>query len=349
MRTLEAKSFPVFQHQDQQVYLVRLKNARGMEVDLSNYGGLIQSIRVPDQHGNPVDVVLGFDTLSDYLSTDYLSNYPYFGTIIGRYANRIAQAGFKLEGKNVSVSANTPPHQLHGGFEGFDKKVWTIKSLSESPEPCLILSYLSPDGEEGFPGNLQVELSFTLGLDNELRLDIQAQTDRDTAINLTHHGYFNLNGDGKSIAEHQIQLLADYYLAQDADFVPTGILSPVKGTPKDFTQSKQINQDWDPENGYDQAFVLNEIDLSKPAAMACSAQSGIKMELFTNQPAIQFYTSKNLAAIKGKRGQLYQPFSGFCLEDQVHPDAVNKPHFPNTILKAGQTYSHQTIYKFSTF
>jgi len=345
---LEAKLIPVLIHQDQQVYLIRLANDSGMQVELSNYGGLIKSLFVPDKNGHPVDVVLGFDNLSDYFSTEYLANYPYFGTIIGRYANRIGQASYTHQGNTYKLSVNAAPHQIHGGTEGFDKKVWKIKSLTQTPEPELILTYTSPDGEEGFPGNVKFELSFTLTNNNELKLAMLATTDQETATNLTHHGYFNLNGDGGSIASHYLQLNADQYLAQHPDFLPTGELLPVKGTPKDFTQPKQIGQDWDPENGYDQAFILRDTLLSQAAAVAYSDQSGIQLELFTNRPAIQFYTSKHLVPIKGKRGLMYQPFSGFCLEDQVHPNAINIPHFPNTLLKPGETYNHQTIYRFST-
>lgn len=319
-----------------------------MKVELSNYGGLIKSIIVPDKNRHPVDVVLGFDKLEDYLSPEYLAAYPYFGTIIGRYANRIGHAQFTINNKKYSLSANAGQHQIHGGTEGFDKKVWMVKSLSEAPEAQLVLTYLSPDGEEGFPGNLAVELTFTLTDANELKLDMSATTDEDTAVNLTHHGYFNLNGDGKSIESHLVKIAADHYLAQHSDFLPTGDVLKVEGNSHDFRKMKAINQDWNAEEGYDQAFVLNQIGLNYSAAEVYSPQSGIRMELFSNQPAVQFYTAKHLSPIKGKNRFNYGPFSAFCLEDQVHPNAINLPQFPNTILKAGETYSHQTIYRFRT-
>ncbi len=332
----------VCQHQGADVFTFTLRNSQGMTVVLSNYGGIIQSIIVPNKAGNAVDVVLGFEHIQEYWSDEYVENYPYFGAIIGRYANRISQGKFTIEGKSYQVSTNAGKHQLHGGNMGFDKKVWDVLTSSNQE---VVLHYLSKDGEEGFPGNVYVQLSFKLAETNELSITMTAQTDQATPINLTHHGYFNLEGTGH-IGEHELHIIADSFLVQDADFVPTGELKPVEGNAHDFTMPKAIAADWDATMGYDQTFVLNSVN-QKAAATVYAPQSGICMELFTNQPAIQFYTAKHLAPMKGKNGLEYGPFTAFCLEDQVHPDAVNHAHFPNTILRPGETYIHETRYAFS--
>lgn len=332
----------VCQHQGADVFTFTLRNSQGMTVVLSNYGGIIQSIIVPNKAGNAVDVVLGFEHIQEYWSDEYVENYPYFGAIIGRYANRIGQGKFTIEGKSYQVSTNAGKHQLHGGNMGFDKKVWDVLTSSNQE---VVLQYLSKDGEEGFPGNVYVQLSFKLAETNELSITMTAQTDQATPINLTHHGYFNLEGTGH-IGEHELHIIADSFLVQDADFVPTGELKPVEGNAHDFTMPKAIAADWDATMGYDQTFVLNSVN-QKAAATVYAPQSGICMELFTNQPAIQFYTAKHLAPMKGKNGLEYGPFTAFCLEDQVHPDAVNHAHFPNTILRPGETYTHETRYVFS--
>ena len=338
----------LFSYLYKDIYCITLENDRGMKVSLSNYGALIQSIVLPDKFNNPIDVVLGFDRLQDYTSTDYLAHYPYLGAIIGRYANRIANARFPLNGQVINVSANTPPHQLHGGFSGFDKRVWTIVSVEDSPFPKATLEYLSKDGEEGFPGNLTAQISFELNNSNELKLVIKAQTDRDTPINMTHHGYFNLNGDGSSIAEHLVEIPAAYYLEQDADFVSTGELVAVDSTPHDFRSAKAIGQDWEEGEGYDQGFVLDKpAGILGRAATAYSAQTGIKLEVLTDQPGVQFYTGKYLNVKGGKKGMHYRPFTSFCFEPQQPTNAVNIQSFPNTVLQPGQEYLHTTVYKFT--
>ncbi|HYK75729.1 MAG TPA: aldose epimerase family protein [Daejeonella sp.] len=339
----------LFLHQNQEVYGITLENDKGMRVCLSNYGGLIQSLIVPDRECKGIDVVLGFDDLQSYLSEDYLANYPYFGAIIGRYANRIANARFPLDGHMVQVSANTPPHQLHGGFSGFDKKVWNMVSVENKPLPKAVFSYLSVDGEEGFPGNLNVEISFEINTCNELILEIKAHTDKPTAINMTHHTYFNLNGDGSFIGGHVVEIPASKYLAQDKDYVATGKLLDVHGTAHDFTQPKTIQHDWKPEEGYDQGFVLDKpAGVWGKAASVYSPQTGIQLEIFTDQPGVQFYTGKYLNVSGGKSGKHYKPFTSFCLETQQHTNAVNIPSFPNTILRPGEEYRHKTSYRFST-
>lgn len=341
---MEAKLIPILIHQEQQVYLIRLTNNTGMQVELSNYGGLIKSLIVPGRDQFPVDVVLGFDNLSDYFSDTYLAAYPYLGTIVGRCANRIGHAQFELDGKTFHISANTPPHQLHGGFEGFDKKVWTVKSVTETQA---VLTYLSKDGEEGFPGNLTVEASFTLTDQNELKLEFTAHTDAPTPVDLTHHGYFNLDGDASLIFDHTLMIDADAWLGQYPDCLTTGELMQVKNSDKEFTNSRKVKSSAN-FKGYDQAFVLNHPDITHCSARLYSSKTGIRMDLYTNQPAIQFYTAQHLGPLNGKRNQTYRAFSGLCLETQVHPNAVNTPHFPSVILHPGEHYLHATTYKFST-
>lgn len=338
----------LFSYLNKDIYSVTLENDQGMKVSLSNYGGLIQSIVLPDRFGNFIDVVLGFDHIKDYLSVDYLAHYPYFGAIIGRYANRISRAQFPLQGESVQLTANTPPHQLHGGFSGFDKKVWDLVALKSKPLPSATFRYLSKDGEEGFPGNLEAEIIFELSNANELSLKIKARTDKATAVNMTHHSYFNLNGDGSSIADHQVKIPAAHYLAQDEDYVVTGQVIPVDNTSKDFRQTKAIGANWTEGEGYDQAFVLEKPNKAHAtAAVAYSAQTGIKMEVLTDQPCVQFYTGKYLNVKNGKKGMHYRPFTAFCFETQKHCNAVNIPDFPNTVLLPGEEYLSDTTIKFS--
>jgi len=332
----------ICQHQGADVFCFTLSNEKGMKVTLSNYGGIIQSIIVPNKAGKVVDVVLGFDTIQEYWLAEYLQKKSYIGSVIGRYANRIADGKFAIDGKTYHVSTNAGKHQLHGGNMGFDKKVWEVLSSSNQE---LVLTYLSKDGEEGFPGNVLVQMRFNLAETNELSISMTAQTDQATPINLTHHGYFNLEGSGQ-IGEQVLQIASNHILIQDADFVPSGELKAVEGTAYDFTKSKAIGADWDATMGYDQTFVLNSVD-QKAVATVFAPQSGICMEVFTNQPAVHFYSATSLANMKGKNGVQYGPCSGFCLEDQIHPDAVNHAHFPNTLLHPGETYIHETRYVFS--
>ena len=343
------RSLRNFRHQDKDIYSITLENDNGMQVVLSNYGALIQKIIVPDRSGNPVDVVLGFDHLDSYFSEEYLKRYPYFGVVIGRYANRIQNATFPLGDKLIEISKNSDDNQLHGGIEGFDKKIWNISELKSVPNPTLVLNYLSADGEEGFPGTVNVQLSFLLTNKQELILEISATTDQASVINMTHHGYFNLNGDASSIEDHLIEIPANHTLAQDENYVVTGELKPVQNTAHDFNIEKPVNQNWDPEEGYDQAFVLNKpLGIWGEAASAFSDKSGIKMEVFSDQPVVQFYTAKHLNVGHGKNGKTYTAFSAFCFETQIHPNAVNIPSFPTTVLQPGEVYNHKTSFKFGT-
>lgn len=333
----------LFQHHSQDIYLYTLRNTKGVEVKISNLGAIIQSFIVPDRQGIPTDIVLGYDRMEAYRE----ANPAYLGAIVGRFANRIADASFELDGISYSLSSNLPPHQIHGGFEGFDRKVWEPVPEMNKPFRRVQLSYLSRDAEEGFPGNVRFDVSFELDEDNALSIETTAFTDKATPVNLTHHDYFNLNGQG-SVIDHLVQINADTVLGQNPDYVANGKLVPVEGTAFDFRQFKRISADQDPEEGYDQSFVLtkNYGSLGK-AATAVADESGIMLEVFTDEPTVHFYTGKHLDIQNGKYGQYYSAFTGFCFETQHHTNAVNVPGFPSTILRPGEVYKHKTSYKVS--
>ena len=332
----------LFHHQDKEVYLFTLKNRNGVEVSISNLGAIIRSFIVPDRKGKPTDIVLGFDQMEHYIDQSYLESNSYLGAIVGRYANRISNSHFELDSELYRLSSNLPPHQLHGGHEGFDRKVWKLESFSNAQ---LVLSYLSKDGEEGFPGNLQLTISFELTDENELILITEAITDKATAVNLTHHDYFNLNCTGL-IEDHWVEIPSSFYLGQHEDYVSNGELHPVANTPYDFTQAKQIRQDWNAGDGYDQSFVLNkEYGTWGKAAYAYSEKSGITLEVYTDEPTVHFYTGKYLNLEGLKKGQTYPAFTGFCFETQHHSNAINIPGFPETVLRPGEVYRHKTSYR----
>ncbi len=329
-----------------------LSNANGMKVQITNYGGIVTSILVPDRNGKLADVVLGYDNLDGYLK-----NNPYFGCIVGRYGNRIARGKFKIDGKEYSLATNNGPNHLHGGIKGFDKVVWTAKEIRGQQTVGLELSYLSKDGEEGYPGNLAVTVAYTLTNDNALRIDYQATTDQPTICNLTNHSYFNLKDAGATpILDHELLLDADYITPVDSTLIPTGKLQPVAGTPFDFKTPTAIGARIDAADeqirfgrGYDHNFVLNGQPgklrlvgrLSEPA-------SGRVLEVYTTEPGIQFYSGNFLdGSITGKNGTVYQFRHGLCLETQHYPDSPNQPNFPTTVLKPGEKYQTTTIYKFS--
>ncbi len=331
----------------EKVYLFTLTNANGTAVDITNYGAIITAFRIRGQNEETNDIVLGFDNPADYLSEEYLANYPYFGAAIGRYANRVANASFKIDNNSYKISSNVGTNQLHGGFNGFDKKVWTVDSFSHN---TLVLKYRSVDGEEGYPGTLDITISFELTTAGELVYEYHAVTDKPTAINLTHHSYFNLDNGSGTIADHYVKLNAALMLEQNADFTVTGELVPVKNTIYDFTSVKKISDDWLPADGYDQSFVINADKENTGlhfAAEAFSKRSGIKLAVFTSEPVVHFYTGKWMPFITGKKQQPYSPFSGLCFETQQHPNAINIPHFPETILRPGQVYHTKTMYKVS--
>lgn len=332
--------------------LYTLHNAAGMTVKISNYGGTVVSLTAPDKAGNFADVVLGMDSLSGYQK-----GVPYFGALIGRYGNRIANGKFTLDGKTYTLAVNNGPNSLHGGLKGFDKVLWAATPVA-GDEPALKLAYTAKDGEEGYPGNLSVEVTYTLQKDNALKIDYKATTDKATVVNLTNHSYFNLTGDpNNDILGHEVTLNADRFLPVDKGLIPTGVLQPVTGTPFDFTKptvvGKSINDTTNEQiklgGGYDHAWVLSDSSTSlKLAATVHEPTSGRIMEVRTTEPAIQFYTGNFLdGTITGKGGIVYKKRSALCLETEHYPDSPNQPKFPTTVLQPGKTYQTTTVYTFS--
>jgi aldose 1-epimerase len=334
------------------VNLYTLRNAKGMKVAITNYGGIVVSIEVPDRSGKPGDVVLGFDSLDGYLG-----KHPYFGAIVGRYANRIAKARFTLDGKEYKLAANDGENALHGGLRGFDKVVWQANEFAEMGRRGIVLTYLSRDGEEGYPGNLSVTVRYTLTDDNELNIEYSATTDKTTILNLTNHSYFNLAGQGAGdVLGHEVTINADRFTAVDATLIPTGELRFVKGTPFDFstptTIGARINADDEQiklGGGYDHNFMLQgRIGIMKLAAEIFEPTTGRAMEVRTTEPGLQFYTGNFLdGSIRGKGGKVYNKRSGFCMETQRFPDSPNQHAFPTAVLKAGERFTSQTAFRFT--
>jgi aldose 1-epimerase len=329
-----------------QVHLFTLTNANGVQVSISDYGGTITSFIAPDKNGNKQSIVLGFNNLDGYLA-----HPPYFGATVGRYGNRIAKGKFTLNGQNYTLATNDGKNHLHGGTKGFDKVVWTAGSLNAN-NPQLSLSYLSKDNEEGYPGNLNTTVTFTLTDDNALRIDYHATTDKATPINLTNHSYFNLSGSlSNTILNDWLRIDADRYTPVDSTLIPTGQLAPVKGTPFDFTTPHQIGERIaQVPGGYDHNFVLNKKDTSLTlAAEVTDSSSGRKLQVYTTQPGIQFYTGNFLnGSIKTDNGEPINQHTAFCLETQHFPNSPNTPAFPSSILQPGQNYHYVTEYKVST-
>ncbi|HMF61052.1 MAG TPA: aldose epimerase family protein [Vicinamibacterales bacterium] len=331
------------------VDLYTMTNSHGVEVRAMTYGGIITSIRVPDRTGAMADVVLGFDTLDGYLADP-----PYFGAIVGRYGNRIAKGQFTLDGRTYKLATNNGPNHLHGGVRGFDKMVWTARPVESADGAGVTLTRMSPDGEEGYPGNLNTTVTYTLTDRNELIVRYQATADKATPVNLTQHTYFNLAGGG-DILGHELTLNADRYTPVDATLIPTGELAPVQGTPFDFRRrtaiGARIKQD-DPQlkngNGYDHNWVLNRTGTGlQLAARVVEPKTGRTLEVTTTEPGVQFYSGNFLdGTIKGKGGVVYNFRNGLCLETQHFPDSPNHPSFPTTVLKPGDTYSSQTVFTF---
>lgn len=328
-----------------EVYLYTLANDRGLQATVTTYGGAITSLYTPDRHGTLGDIVLGYETLEEYVK-----NPRYMGPLIGRHANRISNGKFSLNGVEYQLGRNNGANHLHGGFNGFDRRVWSVNE----EESSLRLSYLSRDGEESYPGNLHAEVSYSLG-DNELRLDYRATTDADTIVNLTNHSYFNLKGGG-SILDHGLTLNADRFTAVSSELIPTGELRAVAATPMDFRAEERIGarirdgyEQLGFTGGYDHNFVLNGWDGSlRTAARLYDPETGRVLEVLTTEPGIQFYSGNFLdGSLIGKKGVAYQRYEGLCLEPQHFPDAPNHPHFPSTVLRPGEEYTHTTIFRFS--
>jgi aldose 1-epimerase len=324
--------------------LYTMTNSNGITLKLTDYGGTIQSILVPDKNGKPGDVVLGFDNLEGYLQ-----DHPYIGTLVGRYANRIANARFMLDGTEYRLLQNHGKNHLHGGAVGFDKVLWQASEFADKNGAGVSLKYVSHDMEEGYPGFLRVSVTYTLDDENKVCLDYQATTDKPTHLNLTNHSYFNLNDAAAEIYDHELWIASTKYVVTDHDLIPTGEIGSVEGSPLDFRSPKLIGKDINEvEDGFDHCFVL-EGDGKEPvlAARVVHPESGKCMETFTTEPGIQFYSSNFLADITGKRGTPYRKHLALCLETQHFPDTPNQPGFPSTLLRPGETYNQRTIYKFS--
>jgi aldose 1-epimerase len=331
-----------------QTVLYILKNKNGLEVCITNYGGRIVSLMTPDRNGKPTDVVLGFAGINDYFRS-----FSYFGTLLGRYAGRIADSRFVLDGTEYQLQAGFGQHCLHGGTGGFHMRVWDVVQIDEQ---TIELSHFSPDGEAGFPGNLQVKVIYMLTDDNALDIRYEATTDKTTVVNLSNHSYFNLSGKlDTPVLEHLIQINADTFIPIDESFIPTGIILPVEGTPMDLRKLEPVGAHIDDDyyqlklcKGYDHTWVLNTGgDVNKLAAKAVSDISGIVMEVYTNEPGIQFYTGMGASRLQGKSGINYPARGAFCLETQHYPNSPNQPDFPSTVIHQGEKYYSRCIYKFS--
>jgi aldose 1-epimerase len=336
------------------VFMYTLKNRNGMKAEIINYGGIIVSLTAPDRDGNMSDVILGFDNLDSYIDKAYISS------LIGRYANRIENSEFTLNGIKFKLSSNEGRNQLHGGLSGFNKKVWDARILFDGKDARLELSCFSPDGEEGFPGNLETRVIYTLTDENALEIEYYAVSDKDTVVNLTNHAYFNLSGyDSGTILSHQLQLNADFYNPIDSECIPTGEILSVKNTPFDFTKFKAIgdelgrntdNEQLKNGTGYDHNFVLN-VSGEEPeeAAQLYDPASGRLLKLLTTKPGVQLYTGNHLKGTGiGKGGIRMDKWQGLCLETQYFPNSMKYRHFPSPILRAGKTYHHVTIFRFET-
>ena len=322
-----------------------ITNPNGVVVKILNYGGTVTNIIVPDKNGNMGDVVLGFDSLAGYLQT----GNPYMGCLVGRYANRIANAKFTLDGKTYKLAANNDGNTLHGGLKGFDKVIWGSKA--NEGDSSITLAYSSRDGEEGYPGNLSVEVVYTLSSNNELKIEYLATTDNPTPVNLTNHTYFNLSaGADSTILDHELMLKAEQFTPANKKLIPTGAFTEVKGTPMDFTSPKKIGKEIaQVDGGYDHNWVLNRTGVgAELIGSVYHAPSGRFMEVYTTEPGIQFYTGNFLnGTLKGKNNKIIVKHGGLCLETQHFPDSPNQKDFPSTILKPGEAYKQTTIYKFS--
>ena len=322
-----------------EVFCYSLKNKNGVELEIINFGATITSLKIPNNKEEKVDVVLGFENLENYVNSYNLSSEPYLGAIVGRYAGRINNAQFILNGKTIQLTKNYNLHQIHGGFEGFSKVFWEVKSFTTNKSPSITLQYTSKDGEENFPGELSVEVTYTLTEENELKVAITAKSSEDTVVNLTQHSYFNLDGHSSDIINQELFVNSNKTLETNIDNIPTGNFFEIKKTAFDFNFPKEC------PTKIDNTFVLNKQD--EIAASLFSKKNKLKMSVFTNQPAVHIYVGGNcFNQIKGKGNVSYHPLSGICFEAQNFPDAPNHEHFPNSVLKKGELYHHNTTFKF---
>jgi aldose 1-epimerase len=328
-----------------EVFLYTLINSKGTEVKITNFGGIVTSWISADKNNKRSSIVLGYDSLSGYLAA-----HPYFGAIVGRYGNRIAKGKFSIDSVEYTLAINNGPNHLHGGVVGFDKVVWE-PTVENDSVPSLLLSYLSKDGEEGYPGNLNVDVHYTLTDEDELKIEYTATTDKKTVVNLTNHSYFNLTGDvANTILDHELQIDADHFTSVDSTLIPTGEITSVKGTPFDFTQPTKVGLRIDSvKGGYDHNYVFNKLDASLTKVASVSEQkSGRVLEVFTTEPGVQFYTGNFLdGTLKTSDGRAIQQHAALCLETQHFPDSPNEPNFPTTILLKGQKFHSITVYKLS--
>lgn len=321
-----------------------IDNDKGVSVSLINYGATCIDVRFPDKSGNIDSVTLGFDSCEEYLKP-----HPYFGVTVGRFANRIANGRFVLDRKEYLLAQNDGANHLHGGDKGFDKRIWNAQPFQEDGKAGVRFSYESRDGEEGYPGNLQVTTSFTLDSNNNFTIHYHAVSDKPTPVNLTNHSYWNLAGAGSGpVYDHELTLFADRYLPVTPALIPSGEKANVTGTPFDFTEAKRIGKEIETAGGYDHCWILREsADSPAPAAVLHDPSSGRKMEIFATQPAIQFYSGNFLDGIKGRGGAVYNQHGALCLETEGYPDAVNQQSFPSVILRPGEEYDETTVHRFS--
>ena len=330
------------------VSLFTMNNGKGMTMKVMNYGGIIVSLMVPAKEGKPIDVILGFDSLKDYIAHN-----PFFGALVGRYGNRIAKGRFALDGKVYELVKNNNGNHLHGGTRGFDKVFWNIEEVPSGEGVAIKLSYASKDMEEGYPGNLRAEIVYTLTDDNTVKFDYKATTDKKTVVNLTQHTYFNLNGGKTDILSHEVSLNADRFVPVDKTLIPTGELKSVENTPFDFRTPFAIGariDEQDPQlqfaGGYDHCWVINGQGM-RTAAVVFEPVSGLEMTVDTTEPGVQFYTGNFLdGSLTGKNNVVYKKRTGFCLETEHFPDSPNQKQFPSVVLNPGDTYSTQTSYHF---
>jgi aldose 1-epimerase len=334
----------------EKVFLYKLRNDNGITVNLTNYGAIITSIETPDKKGKVDNVVLGFSSLSDYLSKEYLDNCPYFGCVAGRYANRIAKGKFTLDGKEYTLAVNNGPNHLHGGITGFDKVLWAPHKIEKPDIVGVELKYRSVHMEEGYPGNLDVTVIYTLNHKNEFGIEYKAETDHPTVVNLTNHIYFNLTGKQENILHHNLKLHTRRYTETDETLIPTGKINEVTGTPFDFTEERELGSKIkELKDGYDLNFVLDSDGKKlKKAAVLSEESTGRTLEVLTTEPGIQLYTGYYIPNIKGKNGEQFGQYAGVALETQHYPDSPNHPDFPSTELRPGGPFHSKTVYRFGT-